>query len=44
VLVETIPSCITADRPARHAAILAGAHIEERIRISMQQAAHAAQA
>jgi isopenicillin N synthase-like dioxygenase len=44
VLVETIPSCITADRPARHAPILAGAHIEERIRISMQQAAHAAQA
>jgi hypothetical protein len=42
--VETIPSCITADRPARFAPILAGTHIEERIRISMQQAASAAQA
>lgn len=44
VRVETIPSCITADRPARFAPILAGTHIEERIRISMQQAASAAQA
>lgn len=44
VRVETIPSCITADRPARFAPILAGAHIEERIRISMQQAAHASKA
>ena len=44
VLVQTIPSCITADRPARHAAILAGAHIEERIRVSMQQASQAPKA
>lgn len=42
VLVETIPSCITADRPARHGPILAGEHIEERIRVSMRQAATAA--
>jgi isopenicillin N synthase-like dioxygenase len=44
VLVQTIPSCITTDRPARHGAILAGAHIEERIRVSMQQASQAPKA
>jgi len=42
VLVETIPSCISGDRPARHDAIRAGEHIEERIRVSMEQAARTA--
>ncbi len=39
VWVEAIPSCVTSERPVGYPPIRAGQHIEERIRISMQQAA-----
>lgn len=42
VLVETIPSCIPPGQAARHPPILAGEHIEERIRVSMEQASKTA--
>lgn len=38
VVVETIPSCVTVENPARYGPITAGAHIDERIRLSMAQA------
>ena len=31
VLIETIPSCITAESPAKYGAITAGEHIQQRI-------------
>jgi len=34
VLIETIPSCITAENPAKYPPITAGAHIRERIMAS----------
>ena len=34
VIIETFPSCVTADRPAKYSAITAGEHIQQRIMAS----------